>query len=214
MKVWMVLSAILLMATTSVVQAQVRGGRMGGRTPAGIHAVPPVVRPGVVVNPGFQHPGFRPGFRPGFGGFHGQSIGIAPSYPYFSSMTPLLPYYYSPAYVDPAPAPASYTDPTINDLTSQVQRLTDEVQRLQDELAAARTPPAPEVRPSEPQPPATPIVLVFRDGRRIESQGYAIVGQMLWVVNENSSLKVPLSDLDLAATRAENLKRGISFRTP
>ena len=224
MKVWIVLSAILLVAAASEMQAQVRGGRMGGRGPAAIHPVPPVVRPGVGVNPGFQrpgfrpgfNPGFRPGFRPGFGGFHGQSVVIAPSYPYISPWTTVEPYYSSPAYVDSAPAPPSYPDPTINDLRSQVQQLTDEVQQLQAELEAARTPPppAPELRPSEPEPPATPMVLVFRNGRRIESQGYVIVGQMLWVVNENSPLKIPLSDLDLVATRAENLKRGINFRTP
>jgi len=223
MKVWIVLATILLVAAAPETQAQVRGGRMGGRGPAAIHSVPPAVRPGVVVNPGFQNPGFRPGFnhgfrpgfRPGFGGFPGQSIVIAPSYPYISPWNTLEPYYSSPAYVDSAPAPPSYPDPTVNDLRTQVQQLTDEVQQLQSELAARTAPPpAPEVRPSEPRPPATPMVLVFQNGRRIESQGYIVVGQMLWVVNENSPLKVPLSDLDLAATQAENLKRGINFRTP
>jgi hypothetical protein len=226
MKVWIVLSTILLVAAAPETQAQFRGGRMGGRGPASIHSVPPAGRPGVVVNPGFQRPGFRPGFnqgfrpgfRAGFGGFPGQSIVIAPSYPYISPFSPwntLEPYYSSPAYVDSAPAPLAYPDPTVNDLRSQVQQLTDEVQQLQSELAARTAPPpAPEIRPSEPGPPPTPMVLVFQNGRRIESQGYIVVGQMLWVVNENSPLKIPLSDLDLAATRAENLKRGINFRTP
>jgi len=157
------------------------------------------------------NPGFRPGFNPGFGGFHRRPIVIAPAFPYDPYPYYSYPYDSSQEYVNPEPAPPSYTDSTVNDLTNQVQQLNDQVQQLQDQLAASRTPPpAPEVRPSE----SRPAVLVFRNGRRIETQNYAIAGQTLWVVNKNSSSRFALSDLDLAATRAENLKRGINFSAP
>ena len=207
----MVCLALLLMTATS--EAQRGGGGMGG-----FHGGAPMFRGNPGLNRGFRpgfNPSFRPGFNPGFGRFHSRPIVIAPAfpydpYPYYSYPYYSYPYDSSQEYVNPEPAPPS-SDSTINDLTNQVQQLNDQVQQLQDQLAASRTaPPAPEVRPSE----STPTVLVFRNGRRIETQNYAIAGQTLWVMNKNSSSKFPLSDLDLTATRAENLKRGINFSAP
>ncbi len=56
------------------------------------------------------------------------------------------------------------------------------------------------------------IVLVFRDGHRMEIQNYAIVGQTLWVFEERVATKILLSDLDLDATQREN--RGSGLRLP
>jgi len=219
----MVCLALLLMTATS--EAQRGGGGMGGfhggggfNGGGGFHGGAPMFRGNPGLNRGFRpgfNPSFRPGFNPGFGRFHSRPIVIAPAfpydpYPYYSYPYDSYPYDSSQEYVNPEPAPPS-SDSTINDLTNQVQQLNDQVQQLQDQLAASRTPPpAPEVRPSE----STPTVLVFRNGRRIETQNYAIAGQTLWVMNKSSSSRFPLSDLDLAATRAENLKRGINFSAP
>jgi hypothetical protein len=59
-----------------------------------------------------------------------------------------------------------------------------------------------------------PTVLVFRDGHRSEVQNYGIVGQTLWVFTERHARKVPLSDLDIPATKAANEERGIEFALP
>jgi TolA-binding protein len=77
--------------------------------------------------------------------------------------------------------------------------------------AAAVTPPSivPEVDDRAPM-----TVLVFHDGHRVEARNYAIVGQTLWIYTEQDSKKVPLADLDAAATKDANADRGITFQLP
>lgn len=75
---------------------------------------------------------------------------------------------------------------------------------------ATATPPV-AVEPDE----ATPTtVLVFHDGHRIEARNYAIVGQSLWIYTADDSKKVPLADLDVAATKTANSDRGVVFQLP
>ena len=139
------------------------------------------------------------------------------SYPFSPNQivtSQIVPYYLQPSYVPPDQFERRNTAQVIDDLTSQVQRLTDEVERLQAELTAATAPPPPVYATSEPPapaPPAEPVILIFKEGRRMESQGYAIAGDTLWVFTESGHRTVRLSDLDLAATRRENYKRGIDF---
>jgi hypothetical protein len=70
---------------------------------------------------------------------------------------------------------------------------------------------AGEVQPAEPQPVT---VLVFRDQHKQEVQNYAIVGQTLWAFNPQHNQKIPVADLDLAATTRANDERGVTFRAP
>jgi len=51
-------------------------------------------------------------------------------------------------------------------------------------------------------------------GHRTEARNYAIVGQTLWIYTEQDSRKVPLADLDVAATKNANSDRGIIFQVP
>jgi hypothetical protein len=60
----------------------------------------------------------------------------------------------------------------------------------------------------------TKTVLVFRDGHKTEAVNYAIVGQNLWIYTETDSKKVPLADLDMAATKSANSDRGVTFQVP
>jgi hypothetical protein len=120
------------------------------------------------------------------------------------------PYVYPPMAADYSSQPAQQVQQPVyvqdnSGLRDEVSRLADEVQRLRDEQAQQRT-PAPSAR----ETPA-PTTLVYRDGRRVEVQNYAIVGQTLWVFNETHARKVPLSELDLTATRAVNEQRGVEF---
>jgi|ERR1700746_1403413 hypothetical protein len=76
--------------------------------------------------------------------------------------------------------------------------------------AASGTPPG-AVEADE----ATPTtVLVFHDGHRVEARNYAIVGQSLWIYTADDSKKVPLADLDVAATKTANSDRGVVFQLP
>jgi hypothetical protein len=73
--------------------------------------------------------------------------------------------------------------------------------------APAESDPAPLVKQ-----PAT--VLVFKDGRRLEIENYAIVGNTLYDLSGGSRRKIPLADLDLGATTKANDERGIDFQVP
>ena len=143
--------------------------------------------------------------QPFFGGFGGYAPYYWPD-PFYS------PYYSTPSYVDPGYLAPQ--DSTNDDLSDQVQRLSQEIQdlRLQEEaLAASRMQPPPPPPPSTPEPPPTPTVFVFRDGHRVSIQNYAIVGSMLWVLDERTSTKIPLADLDLDATQKINRGNGVRF---
>jgi len=151
---------------------------------------------------------------------HARIVFPQPFVPYTGFYSPFVwsaPVYSAPVYSEPA-----YVAPTVNqntaDLTYEVQRLSQEIEQLRQEqaLAAARqAAPEPPPPPSaESESPAMPIVLVFRDGRRTTIQNYAIVGQTLWVLDERTSTKIPLSDLDLDATERENRGQGLRLPLP
>ena len=64
---------------------------------------------------------------------------------------------------------------------------------------------------AESDVPAT--VLIFRDQHQQEVRNYAIVGQTLWSFGPRTQ-KIPLADLNLAATTKANDDRGLTFRVP
>lgn len=122
----------------------------------------------------------------------------------------------------------------VDQLQQQVTLLTSAVEALQAERVQS-VKPAPASR-GKGKPPATPkksvvvapaapvaatpetdsplTVLVFQDGHRTEARNYAIVGQTLWIYTEQDSKKVPLTELDVAATKNANADRGITFQLP
>lgn len=77
---------------------------------------------------------------------------------------------------------------------------------------------APERRSSDSmnqaEDPVAATVLVYRDQHRQEIQNYAIVGQTLWAFSAGRTRKIPLANLDVAATEKANDDRGIAFRAP
>jgi len=108
-------------------------------------------------------------------------------------------------------------------IANEMNKQSLEEQRMRQEEADrdrdlyARSDPAPRTASgSERQGtaimPAT--VLVFRDQHQKEIQNYAIVGQTLWNFAPGHTEKIPLSDLDLAATTKANDDRGLTFRVP
>lgn len=62
--------------------------------------------------------------------------------------------------------------------------------------------------------PLEPTTLIFKDGHKLEVGNYAIIGQILFDMTPGHARKVPLSDLDLEATRRQNDERGITFQLP
>jgi hypothetical protein len=222
-----VLTAAILIMTAALPLCAQRGGfRMGPRAGGAI-----AIRPhgAVGLRSGF---GFRRGFafghnprgrvfinrRPFFGHrrFFRQSFfpfGAFPLYPL--GFDDSLSYASQPAYVEPDTR-----------LMSEVYRLQAEVDQLRQEQAlrqereqeqyASAAPvnaprPAPEPRAAA-EAPAT--ILVYRDGRKAEIRNYAVVGETLWLLSEQRAQKIPLAELDLAATRKANEERGMEFAVP
>jgi hypothetical protein len=62
--------------------------------------------------------------------------------------------------------------------------------------------------------PPEPTTLVFKDGHRLSVENYAIIGQTLLDLTPGHTRRVPLADLDLAATQRENDDHGIVFQIP
>jgi hypothetical protein len=67
---------------------------------------------------------------------------------------------------------------------------------------------------NETDEPGQPTVLVFRDQRQEEVQNYAIVGRTLWIFSPQRTEKIPLAEIDLAASAKANEDRGVEFRVP
>ena len=111
-----------------------------------------------------------------------------------------------------------YTIPSSNETTDtlirQIEQLTEQVRSLQAEIAATDE-KLGQVRVSEtPQAPTkapAPVVLVLKNGKVIETRGYAVAGDALWIVTESGPEQITLSKLNVPATQQENLKRGIDF---
>lgn len=74
---------------------------------------------------------------------------------------------------------------------------------------------ASDPRPHEEETQAPTTALVFRDQHVEEVKNYAIAGGTLWVLNDHQAgKKIPLAQLDLAATAKMNDDRGVDFQVP
>jgi hypothetical protein len=86
-----------------------------------------------------------------------------------------------------------------------------------DSGSDAAADPAADAPPPEPPEPvvAQPTtVLVFKDGHRSEVVNYAIVGDTLFDFSGDRTHKIPIADLDLAATQRANDASGVEFKLP
>jgi hypothetical protein len=137
-----------------------------------------------------------------------------PPYPYYGD-------YYPDYYGAPPPAqPVVVNSDNGNSvaLAAEVQRLTDEVGDLRDEenrrYYEDRARAANSGSSMTAKEPAAATVFVFRDGRRISAQSYAITGQSLWIFDEHAAHKYQLADLDAASTEKANAANGVEFHVP
>lgn len=87
------------------------------------------------------------------------------------------------------------------------QRIPQQLNQRSDQGEPAEAPAAPVQ--DEPQ-----TLLLFKDGRQLEVENYAIVGNLLYDLTPGRRGKIALSDLDLPATAKQNDERGIDFQTP
>jgi hypothetical protein len=76
----------------------------------------------------------------------------------------------------------------------------------------AKTADAGGVR--EPVAPQRSTVLIYKDRHQSDVVNYAIVGAILFDFSNGRTHKIPLSELDLEATRRVNEDRGVDFQIP
>ena len=105
--------------------------------------------------------------------------------------------YQAPSYPTPYPENSG--------LRRDVQTLNGKVDRLQAQVQA-RNRPEPDAEPE--------TALVFRDQHVEEVRNYAISGGAVWVLHEQAAKKIPLVNLDIAATVKMNEDRGVDFQVP
>ena len=138
--------------------------------------------------------------------------------------SPFYPSYYGDYYPDYYGAPPAQPVVVNSDngnsvaLSAEVQRLTDEVGDLRDEenrrYYEDRARAANSGASMTAKEPAAATVFVFRDGRRISAQSYAIAGQTLWIFDEHAARKYQIPDLDAASTEKANAANGVEFHVP
>ena len=141
----------------------------------------------------------------------------------FSSFLPFAsyPYYSMPLYDESNYNNSQDTEQLeqanaqVSDLTNQIEQLREELERIQEQQSSPRAAatPAPPADDAKVEPPVS-TTLVFRDGRRSQVENYAIVGNMLWVFNDQRRTKIPIAELDLRSTQQVNEDRGVDFAVP
>ncbi len=100
-------------------------------------------------------------------------------------------------------------------IEQRLDRVEDRINRLLDRLQAS--PPAPpqaQYAPPDKSQSSPAATLVFRDGHAEQIDNYAVVGQTLWIFNEQRARKVPLAQINVEATEQANQQRGIDLHLP
>lgn len=108
-----------------------------------------------------------------------------------------------PAYVYVVPPNSVGRAPAPGNTQAQINRLNQEVAQLRQQQESERL--------NNENPPAK---LVFKDGHTETVTNYAMAGKTLWVFNEDHAHKIPISELDVAATNRDNQDRGVDFTIP
>ncbi len=161
------------------------------------------------------------------GGHYGAYNGRRFDYRRFPVGYFLAPYYYpfldydSSPYLDNGPPPPDQGGPDMyamqNELGQQVQALGEEVQQLKYAQRGPyppnpyEGPPPPPAPQTAPLPPSPPLTLVLRDGQRVNVRNYAVTDATFWDFTNDSTRKIPLSNIDLDASAKATQANGGEF---
>jgi hypothetical protein len=130
----------------------------------------------------------------------------------------------------PAPSPQAPPAPPAESLVLELHgnhwvRITDsgetevDPENSQPGSIQAASRPSAEAGNSPPARALPPAVLVFRDGHQEQTRKYTIIGPMIYTstdywVGGSWRRKIPMSELDVAATLRLNQERGVRFELP
>jgi hypothetical protein len=113
--------------------------------------------------------------------------------------------------------PISPNDPKLHIIVEQPPARSYRAPAEDVEAEAASPPPLPvrqeQAPPARETKPIEPTVLIFHDGHSQEVTNYAIMGQTVYVLDDHTQ-KIPLANLDVAATVKANDDRGLEFKVP
>lgn len=101
----------------------------------------------------------------------------------------------------------------IEDLSQQVQDLQQEREERAYSQPPVPRPPAPSNTEAKIEPDMS-VVLVYLDKRIEEIKNYAVANEKVVVFDNHHIKKIPLADIDLAATMKLNDERGVDFQIP
>ena len=101
----------------------------------------------------------------------------------------------------------------IDDLSQQVQDLQQEREERAYSQPPLPRPPAPSSTEAKIVPNMS-VVLVYLDKRIEEIKNYAVANEKVVVFDNHHIKKIPLADIDLAATMKLNDERGVDFQIP
>jgi hypothetical protein len=88
----------------------------------------------------------------------------------------------------------------------QLSQLSAQVNNL---MYGPNNAPAPAADQQTPPPP--PVTLVLRSGERLKVENYAIAGSTFWDFTQAGARKIPLSNIDLAASARATEATGAEF---
>jgi hypothetical protein len=92
-------------------------------------------------------------------------------------------------------------------LGQQVQRLTAQL----NDMMYGQGYPQQAAAPQEQAPPTIPITLVLRSGEQLRVQNYAVTGNTFWDFMQTGTRKIPLSNIDIAASTRATQANGAEF---
>jgi hypothetical protein len=190
--------------------------------------LPPGVNP--PLHPVFSHRGPRPLKRG-----HHRDVVVVPIF--YSTYAPGYDYAY-PSVADPQVDASAEADPASEE--SQASVATSEealrlayLQGARDALAQQKDKESPQLKPSpakrdplapaagksdpdpKPDPDSSPAtVFIFKDGHKIVTKNFAIMGTTLYDMSGPILRKVQLTDLDTEATVRANDDNGITVKLP
>lgn len=100
-------------------------------------------------------------------------------------------------------------------LAQQREQLSSKASPAKQEIPAADKPARRTTQDAKPEADDSPAtVFIFKDGRKIETRNYAVMGTTLFDLSGPGVKKVQLTDLDTAATLKANDDRGITVKLP
>jgi hypothetical protein len=161
------------------------------------------IRPGALKSYGYGRRDFRRVpypyfFAPYYYPYLGYADSAFPDYGYGSD-----PGYYGPA--DPNEGAMAE-----NMLGDQINRLSAEVEQLKYGQPPQQVAPLPAAQ-QDTQPPQTPVTLVLRNGQQLKVQNYAVMDQTFWDFSSQPARKIPISNIDVAASAKATMASGGDF---